>query len=73
VPADIRKALGLRLGDRVSFVLEGGEVRLKKSDSVIARTAGVLDHPGIPFRGLKAEREAIERGVAEEAAREGMD
>ena len=28
IPADVRKALGVREGDRVSFVVDGGNVRL---------------------------------------------
>lgn len=73
VPADVRRALGLHEGDRVSFFLKNGEVRLTKAESVTDRTAGSLRNPGVPFRGLKAERDAFERGVAEEVAREGLD
>jgi len=73
VPADVRKALGLQRGDRVSFFLKDGEVRLKRADSVADRTAGALRNPEVPFPGLKAEREAFERMVAEEVAREGLD
>jgi antitoxin PrlF len=73
VPAEVRKALGLQRGDRVSFFLENGHVRVAKSQSVTDMTAGSLQNPKVPFRGLKAEREAFERGVAEEVAGEGMD
>jgi len=66
VPAEIRRQLGLKRGDRVAFVLDEGEVRLTRTGSVVERTAGA-------FRtrrtALTAEelREAAERAMAEEA------
>lgn len=65
VPAEIREVLGLKQGDRVAFLLDGQEVRLTPSDSVIARTAGALKSE-MPALSPRAEREAFERGVAEE-------
>ncbi len=42
IPAEFRKALGLKEGDKVALSLEEGEVRLSPSESVVARTAGVF-------------------------------
>jgi len=45
VPAEVRKALDLRHGDRVAFVLpekESGQVAIRKVGSVIEQTAGAV-------------------------------
>lgn len=42
VPAEIRRALGLKEGDKVVFTLEGDEVRLARTGSVVERTAGII-------------------------------
>ena len=66
VPADIRKALGLEVGDRVAFVLQDGEARLTRQGSVVEQTAGILKSNRPP---LSAEqlREAAEEAIAQEA------
>ncbi|MGH2458354.1 MAG: AbrB/MazE/SpoVT family DNA-binding domain-containing protein [Chloroflexota bacterium] len=66
VPIEIRDALGLRQGDRVTLVLEEGQVRLRKTRSVVDRTAGVLKQDEMP---LPAEEL---RAVAEEAISEDV-
>jgi len=66
VPAEIRRKLGLEPGDRVTFVIDRGEVKLVRKGSVVERTARMLRGPS---RGRTAEhlREEAERAIAEEA------
>jgi antitoxin PrlF len=65
VPAEIRRELGLKEGDRVVFILDEGDVRLARTDSVVRRTAGALksDEPPLTAEQL---RESAERAMAEE-------
>ena len=50
IPAEIRAALSVAPGDRVSFLLEDGRVRVTKSASYAERTAGIFKgrRPGPP-------------------------
>jgi len=66
VPAEIRRQLGLKRGDRLAFVLDKGEVRLTRTGSVVERTAGAFRtrRPALTAEEL---REAAERAMAEEA------
>jgi len=41
IPVEIRRALGLKEGDRITFVLEADKVLVRRSDGVVARTAGI--------------------------------
>jgi antitoxin PrlF len=66
VPAEIRRALGLKEGDRVAFVLEGSQVRLQRAGSVVELTAGMLRGEGMPL-APEDLREAAERAMAHEA------
>jgi len=66
VPAEIRRALGIKEGDRVAFVMEGDEVRLVVKGSVVERTAGVL-RSSRPAETAEELREAAERAIAEGA------
>jgi len=42
VPVEIRRALGLKEGDKLTFTLEDGKVSLERAGSVVERTAGIL-------------------------------
>jgi antitoxin PrlF len=66
VPAEIRRELGLKQGDKVAFIIDDGEVRLVPGGSVVERTAGAFRSHKPP---LSAEelRETAERAIAEEA------
>ena len=66
IPAEIRQALGLMEGDRLEVQLEADAVRLRRAESVIARTAGIFAHPG-PARPAEELREAAETAIALEA------
>ena len=50
IPAEIRAALAVVPGDRVSFLLEDGRVRVTKSGSYAERTTGIFKgrRPGPP-------------------------
>ena len=47
IPAEVRKRLGLHEGDRVEFIMQGGETTL--------RPARRNDNPFAQFRGALAE------------------
>jgi antitoxin PrlF len=66
VPAEIRRALGIKEGDRVAFVMEDDEVRLVARGSVVERTAGAL-RSSRPAEAAEELREAGERAIAEGA------
>jgi AbrB family looped-hinge helix DNA binding protein len=42
IPAELRKRLGLRPGDRVGFVVEDGAVRLVRRESRVEAAFGIL-------------------------------
>jgi antitoxin PrlF len=66
IPAEIRRALGLREGDKVAFVLEGAKIHLKRAGSIIERTAGLLKSS----QSLTAQelRQAGEQAIADAAS-----
>lgn len=66
VPAEIRRALGLKQGDKVALVLEEGQARLVRAGSVVTRTAGLLKGQAAPATAEEL-REAAERAVARES------
>jgi antitoxin PrlF len=69
VPAELRRELGLKPGDRVEFVRENGSIQVRKAESIVMKLAG-----SVPSRGVVLEPDDIHRiveeGVAEEYARE---
>ncbi len=65
VPADVRRALGLKRGDKVAVRMEGSDVRLARAESVVERTAGVI-HTNQPPLSAKELREAAEEAWAME-------
>jgi antitoxin PrlF len=66
IPAEIRRALGIKEGDKVSLVMDDNEARLTRTGSVVQRTAGALRSRRRPLTA-KQLREAAERALAEEA------
>jgi AbrB family looped-hinge helix DNA binding protein len=68
VPVEVRRALGLKVGDKVAVVLGDQEARLRRSGSVVQRTAGALKSDRVP-RSAEELREAFETGVAEAVVR----
>ena len=68
VPLKIRQALGIKVGDKVAFVLEAGAARLKPTASYVERTKGAVksDPPPLTAAQLRKEAEAaIADGVIE--------
>ena len=65
IPAEFRRALHLREGDRVSLTLEDNEVRVSRRESVIDRTAGIFKAEGPPL-SAEALRQRAEEVVAED-------
>ena len=66
VPVEIRRALGLQEGDKVLFTMEGREVRLARTGSVVEQTKGAIKRHGRPLSARELRDEA-ERAIAEEA------
>jgi AbrB family looped-hinge helix DNA binding protein len=68
VPLKIRRALGLKEGDKVVFVLEAGAARLQPSASYVERTRGAVktDQPPLTAAELREQAEAaIAEGAIE--------
>ena len=66
IPAEVRRTLGLAEGDRIAIVLEDNlQVFLMRTESPVARTAGMLKSERAP---LSAEelRQAAEQAIADE-------
>jgi AbrB family looped-hinge helix DNA binding protein len=70
IPVAIRQALSLKQGDYVDWLIEEGHVRLRRSSSIVARTAGILKSDG-PSYTTEEERAAAEQAIAEEAEQRG--
>jgi AbrB family looped-hinge helix DNA binding protein len=65
IPADFRKALGLKEGDKVALSLEEGEVKITRTGSVVAATAGALKSD-MPPLSTEEERRAAEQAIADD-------
>ena len=70
IPVEIRRALGLTEGDRMALVMEDDQVRITRTGSAVARTAGLLKSTDAP---LSAEdlREKAEEAIASSAIERG--
>lgn len=66
VPVEIRRELGLNIGDKVTFTIDEGDVRLARTGSVVERTAGVFKDKK-PALTAKQLRQAAEQAIAEGA------
>ena len=66
IPAEIRRALGIKQGDKISLILdEDNQVRLSRTGSVVASTAGALRTRRRPL-GAEKLRAAAEKAIAGE-------
>jgi AbrB family looped-hinge helix DNA binding protein len=65
IPAEFRRALGLKEGDKVALSLEEGEVRLSPTDSVVTRTAGIFK-TGEPPKTTEELRVLAEEAIAQD-------
>lgn len=67
MPIEIRRALNLAEGERLSVEQAGETVLLRRAPSVAERTAGMLAQYGkTPPPTLEAESDAFEQAVADE-------
>ncbi|MBI4570514.1 MAG: type II toxin-antitoxin system PrlF family antitoxin [Chloroflexi bacterium] len=69
IPADVRKALGLKARDRVAFRLEDQAVRVERASSSIVAGYGSVKLRR-PLKEPKRLRREAERWVAQQALRE---
>ena len=67
LPAEMRRALDLKQGDRVAVSLEAEGLRVRSTRGVVEATAGALKSDRPPL-SAKQEREEFEKGVAEEVS-----
>ena len=65
IPAEVRKSLGLREGDRVEFSIEGNSIRIVPQGSVAERTYGIIKTNRPPMTAEEL-REAAEIAIAED-------
>ncbi len=72
VPAEIRRQMGLKVGEKVAFVVQGDDVRLVRGESVVERTAGAFKGYG-PTMSAEDLREAAEVAIAQEAVERAGD
>ncbi len=70
LPAEVRRRLGVREGDKVAFVIDDEQIRVVLPRSVVARTAGMLSSSP-PGRSSEEERAAAEQAIAEDVLRRG--
>ena len=68
IPVGIRRSLGLAPGDKVSFVIEKGEVKVKPVKSALDRSFGAVKPRKKPENFTELERLA-EEAIAEDALR----
>lgn len=71
IPKPIREALQLQPGDRVEFLVEKGEVILRRATADITELDGLLDRSGQEPVSLDAMEATIRRGAQEGEARAG--
>lgn len=70
IPAEVRKALGLKPHDKVAFELEGDVAKIKRATSKIRRWYGAVTPTARP-EDFRKMREEFEEGVAAEADHRG--
>ncbi len=68
IPVEVRRLLGVKPRDKVSFLVDGDKVRITRRESVVARTAGIFKS-NKPTATIEEMRESFERGVAEEVVK----
>ncbi len=70
IPAEIRAALSVVPGDRVSFLLEDGVIRVEREQSWVERTAGMFKDRGPKIPPTAKElREMAEIAIVEDVMR----
>ena len=65
IPVEVRQSLGLKIGDKVAFTIEDSGVRVRKTGSVVAATAGIFKSQQ-PAKTAEGLRDAAEEAIAGE-------
>ncbi|MBI4319588.1 MAG: AbrB/MazE/SpoVT family DNA-binding domain-containing protein [Chloroflexi bacterium] len=68
IPVNIRRSLGLAPGDKVAFVVDQGEVKVRPVKSAVERSFGAVRARNRPEDFQELERLA-EEAIAEDAVR----
>ena len=71
IPKPIREALGLQPGDRVEFLVEEGQVVLRRATADITELDGMLDRSDQDPVSIDEMNEAIQRGAQAGASQAG--
>jgi AbrB family looped-hinge helix DNA binding protein len=71
VPAEVRRAMGLKQGDKVAFRLEDGVARIAPASSPVDESFQVAP-PLSPPRTLREIDEIVQEEIAQNAAQEGL-
>jgi|SRR5215204_6403794 len=72
IPAEIRRALNIKEGDKVAITLDKNEVKVSRTGSVVEATAGALKS-AMPALSPEDERRATEEAIAEEVIKRMND
>jgi AbrB family looped-hinge helix DNA binding protein len=72
IPAEIRRALNIKEGDKVAITLDKNEVKVSRTGSVVAATAGALKSD-MPALSPEEERRATEEAIAEDVMKRMND
>lgn len=73
IPVEVRRYLGIEPNDRVAFVIEDGDVRLRRHGSVIERTAGILRRNDQPSLSAAEIRDEASAAIAEDTSRRASE
>jgi len=65
IPAEIRRALDIKEGDKVAISLDKDEVKVSRTGSVVEATAGALKSD-MPALSPEEERKAAEQAIADD-------
>ena len=65
IPSEVRQILKVKPREKVSFTIDGDQVRIQRRGSVVARTKGILKGTEPPLSAREL-REAAEIAIAEE-------
>lgn len=65
IPVAVRQSLGLKTGDKIAFTIEDSQVRVRKTGSVVAATAGIFKNQQ-PARTAEELRDVAEDAIATE-------
>ena len=70
IPVEVRRALGISEGDKVSIELADDEVRIRRVGSIVEQTAGAFKSQK-PTESAERLREIAEEIIADDAKRRG--